>query len=122
MYVMSSLLPNQQSLAGGIFGTVTKICSAIGLGISASIYNAESSGKAALQTTIKPYQSVFWFCVATASLGLCVVPFLTIGTQGNKSKASSVTKVEDEKLAGNEDGKEPNGLVAQDVPAGVKEE
>ena len=119
---MSSLPPNQQSLAGGIFNTVTKICSAIGLGISASIYNAESSGKAALQTTIKPYQSVFWFCVATSGLGLCVVPFLTIGTQGNESKASSVTKVEDEKIAGNEDGKEPDGLEVQDIPAGVKYE
>lgn len=98
MYVMSSLPPHQQSLAGGIFNTVTKICSAIGLGISASIYNAESSGTDALQTTIKPYQSVFWFCTASAGLGLCFVPFLTIGTQGHESKASSVADLASEKI------------------------
>jgi hypothetical protein len=107
MYVMSSLPPNQQSLAGGIFNTVTKICSAIGLGISASLYNAESSGTAALQTATKPYHGVFWFCVASAALGLCFVPFLTIGTQGQESEASSVTNYVDEKSVSNENGKKP---------------
>jgi hypothetical protein len=86
MYVMSSLPPAQQSLAGGIFNTVTKVCSAVGLGISASIYNAESTGKAALQTTIRPYNMVFWFCVASAGTGLLFVPFLTIGTQGHTTE------------------------------------
>lgn len=121
MYVMSSLPPNQQSLAGGIFNTVTKICGAIGLGISASIYNAESSGTAALQTTIKPYQSVFWFCVAAAALGLCFVPFLTIGTQGHENKAWSVTEFVGEKGIGNENGKKFEGPVMQDIQAGEKE-
>lgn len=116
---MSSLPPNQQSLAGGIFNTVTKICSAIGLGISASIYNAESSGKAALQTTIKPYQSVFWFCVASAALGLCFVPFLTIGTQGHESKASSVTDFADVKT--NEDRKEGGSPVPPSLGVVTKE-
>ncbi|CZR60320.1 related to transporter (major facilitator superfamily) [Phialocephala subalpina] len=96
MYVMSSLPPHQQSLAGGIFNTVTKICSAIGLGISASIYNAESTGTEALQTTIRPYKMVFWFCVASAGLSLAFVPFLTIGTQG-QSKGTSLVSLEKEK-------------------------
>jgi hypothetical protein len=124
MYVMSSLPPNQQSLAGGIFNTVTKLCSAIGLGISASIYNAESTGKAALQTTIKPYQSLFWFCVAVSGFSLCFVPFLTIGTQGQESKASSVADfvVEKKKGKSNEDGKRLESLVVQDTHASVKEE
>lgn len=119
---MSSLPPHQQSLAGGIFNTVTKICSAIGLGITASIYNAESSGTAALQTTIKPYQSVFWFCVAAAGLGSCFVPFLTIGTQGQESKATSVVEFVDEKDARKEGTLEPDALVVQDVRHVVKEE
>jgi hypothetical protein len=90
MYVMSSLPPAQQSLAGGIFNTVTKICAAIGLGITASIYNAESTGKAALQTTYRPYQMVFWFCVAAAGASICFVPFLTLGTQGNSTRDTGV--------------------------------
>jgi hypothetical protein len=124
MYVMSSLPPNQQSLAGGIFNTITKICSAIGLGISASIYNAESTGKAALQTTIKPYQSLFWFCVAVSGASLCFVPFLTIGTQGQESKASSVADFANEqgKGKGIEDGKKLESPVVQDTDTGTKEE
>jgi hypothetical protein len=100
MYVMSSLPPAQQSLAGGIFNTVTKICSAVGLGISASIYNAESTGTAALQTTIRPYNMVFWFCVASAGTGLLFVPFLTIGTQGHTTRRTSEASVDgpDEKV------------------------
>jgi hypothetical protein len=90
MYVMSSLPPAQQSLAGGIFNTVTKICAAIGLGITASIYNAESTGTAALQTTFRPYQMVFWFCVAVAGASICFVPFLTLGTQGNSTRDAGV--------------------------------
>jgi hypothetical protein len=124
MYVMSSLPPNQQSLAGGIFNTITKICSAIGLGISASIYNAESTGKAALQTTIKPYQSLFWFCVAVAGVSLCFVPFLTIGKQGHVSKTTSVADFADEKETGKgiEGGKNSENLVVQDNQASAKEE
>jgi hypothetical protein len=95
MYVMSSLPPGQQSLAGGIFNTVTKVCSAVGLGISASIYNAESTSKAALQTSIRPYSMVFWFCVASAGTGLLFVPFLTIGTQGHSTEGSSDVSLED---------------------------
>ncbi len=124
MYVMSSLPPNQQSLAGGIFNTITKICSAIGLGISASIYNAESTGKSALQTTIKPYQSLFWFCVAASGVSLVFVPFLTIGTQGQESKASSVADLADEKEQGkgNEDGKKLESLAVQHTHTGTKAE
>jgi hypothetical protein len=94
MYVMSSLPPAQQSLAGGIFNTVTKVCSAVGLGISASIYNAESTGTAALQTTIRPYNMVFWFCVASAGTSLLFVPFLAIGTQGQTTRDTSVASLD----------------------------
>jgi hypothetical protein len=86
MYVMSSLPPKQQSLAGGIFNTVSKICGAVGLGISASVYNAESTSAAALQTSTRPYIMVFWFCAASAGVGMLFVPFLTIGTQGHSVK------------------------------------
>lgn len=112
MYVMSSLPPGQQSLAGGIFNTVTKICSAVGLGISASIYNAESTGTAALQTTLRPYNMVFWFCTASAAAGLLVVPFLTIGTQGHSTASSVVAPLQPgggEKEGMERAGKEEDG-------------
>lgn len=97
---MSSLPQHQQSLAGGIFNTVMKFCSAVGLGISATIYTAESPNSAALQTTLRPYRAVFWFCFGSAVLGLCFVPFLTIGTQGhdNQSSSGAVSVAGSEKL------------------------
>jgi hypothetical protein len=94
MYVMSSLPPAQQSLAGGIFNTVNRLCAAIGLGISTSIYNAESAGTAALQTAVRPYKMLFWFTVAAAAAGLVFVPFLTIGTQGHTSRPTSVVSLD----------------------------
>ncbi|KAL2067626.1 hypothetical protein VTL71DRAFT_15722 [Oculimacula yallundae] len=93
MYVMSSLPPAQQSVAGGIFNTVLKVCSAVGLGISETIYSAESSGHAALQTNIRPYTMVFWFCVAGSGVACLFVPWLSIGTQGHSEAEVEVEEV-----------------------------
>ena len=85
---MSSLPAEKQSLGGGIFNTVTKLCVAIGLAISSSVYNAESTSPAVFQTSSKPYHMAFWVCAGSAGLGVCLFPFLTIGTQGNADKES----------------------------------
>lgn len=80
MYVMSSLPPAEQSLAGGIFNTVSKLVSNVGLGISTAIYNAvrDKGGSSA----IRPYLSTYWFAAAIAGVAIFLVPFLKIGTQG----------------------------------------
>ncbi|KAK0101214.1 hypothetical protein ONS96_006436 [Cadophora gregata f. sp. sojae] len=93
MYVMSSLPPAQQSVAGGIFNTVMKICSAVGLGISSSIYSAQSDGHAALQTAFRPYKMVFWFGVGVSAAALLFVPWLSIGTQGHMEESAEVVAV-----------------------------
>lgn len=51
------------------------------------------------------------------------MPFLTIGTQGQESKASSVADFagEKEKEKGNKDGKKLENLVVQDTHATAKE-
>ncbi|KAG9246350.1 major facilitator superfamily protein [Calycina marina] len=115
MYVMSSLPPAQQSLAGGIFNTVTKIWTAVGLGITSSIYQAESIGTLAIQTDAKPYFMAFWFCVASAGAGCFVVPFLTIGTQGNGTGTSVAGLNEDDGDLKNEVEKGP--ISATEEPA-----
>ena len=48
------------------------------------------------------------------------MPFLTIGTQGQESKASSVVDFVDEKIK--DDVNEPDALVVQDVQPVKKEE
>jgi hypothetical protein len=81
MYVMSSLPPSKQSVAGGIFGTSTRLCTNLALGISTAIFHAVQS-QPGNGDAIKPYLSVFWFGAAVTGTSTLLVPFLKIGTQG----------------------------------------
>jgi hypothetical protein len=83
MYVMSTLPPSQQSIAGGIFNTVNKLCSTLGLGIATSVQSSVALRMTASSPAIQPYLSVYWFAAAASGLSLVLVPFLTIGKQGN---------------------------------------
>ncbi|KAH8703302.1 putative MFS multidrug transporter [Talaromyces proteolyticus] len=87
MYVMSSLPPSDQSLAGGIFNTVSKICGNISLGITTAVYNSVRNEGSL--TPIKPYLATYWFAAASAGLGVLLVPFLKLGTQGGGEKTAS---------------------------------
>ncbi|OJJ47958.1 hypothetical protein ASPZODRAFT_64508 [Penicilliopsis zonata CBS 506.65] len=82
MYVMSSLPPEEQSVAGGIFNTVNKLCNNLGLGIATSIYSSISTELGDGSTAVRPYLTTFWFAAASAGLSVFLVPFLTLGTQG----------------------------------------
>ena len=87
MYVMSSLPPAQQSIAGGIFQTVTRLCMTIGFGITTALFNAvEKSPRMASywDRATQPYTATFWFAVACSVVSIGLVPFLTLTTQGGK--------------------------------------
>lgn len=88
LYVMSSLPPHQQSVAGGMFQTTTRLASTIGLGFSTTVF-AETGGSTATSDNIswRPYQATFWVSLVGAVLGLCLTPFLTIGKQGHRQQA-----------------------------------
>lgn len=83
MYVMSTLPPSQQSIAGGIFNTVNKLCTNLGLGIATSVQSSVALRMTATSPAIQPYLSVYWFAAAASGVCLLLVPFLTIGKQGN---------------------------------------
>ncbi|GLI77944.1 hypothetical protein PoHVEF18_006241 [Penicillium ochrochloron] len=89
MYVMSSLPPNQQSIAGGIFNTVSKLCNNLGLGIATSVNSSVASQMTASMPAIRPYLAVYWFAAACAGLSVFMVPFLTLGTQGGDTGPKS---------------------------------
>ncbi len=92
MFVMSSMPPSKQSVASGIFQTVTKLCMTLGLGIATAIYNSVGQNPQLASYWDKrsqPYVATFWYSVACAGVSVCLVPFLTIGTQGGKAKAST---------------------------------
>ncbi|KAF1979218.1 MFS general substrate transporter [Bimuria novae-zelandiae CBS 107.79] len=87
MYVMSSMPPNKQSIAGSLLQTLTRLSQAVGMGIATAIYDAverspSTSGYYA-NDPIAPYAGTFWFATGMATLGVILVPFLTIGTQGH---------------------------------------
>ncbi|KAJ5101545.1 hypothetical protein NUU61_003767 [Penicillium alfredii] len=76
--------PSDQSIAGGIFNTVSKLCNNLGLGIATSINSAMTHQMSASTPAIRPYLGVYWFAAAGAGLSLVMVPFLTLKTQGSK--------------------------------------
>jgi len=85
MYVMSSVPSDQQSVAGGLFNTLTRLVATIGLGIQTSIFNSaggSASGPGAYH--YRPYQATFWVSMVGGVLALFLVPFLTIGMQGGR--------------------------------------
>lgn len=89
MYVMSSLPKAQQSIAGGIFQTVTKLCMTLGLGIATALYTTmekDPSLESYWDPATQPFTATFWLAAASAGTSVCLVPFLTIGTQGGKEK------------------------------------
>ncbi|CAI7648501.1 unnamed protein product [Penicillium glandicola] len=96
MYVMSSLPPSQQSIAGGIFNTINRLCNNLGLGIATSVSSAIINKMTASTPAIQPYLAVYWFAAAAAGLSLFMVPFLTLHTQGGiePQKSDSVTSKE----------------------------
>lgn len=87
MYVMSTLPRDQQSVAGGLFNTVTRLSTTVGLGVQTSVYN--SLGGSAFGSgaqLYRPYQSTFWVSLAGAAFALFLVPFVTIERQGGKTR------------------------------------
>jgi hypothetical protein len=98
MYVMSSLPSTEQSIAGGIFNTVSKICSTLSLGITTAIYNSmRNQGNI---DSIRPYRATYWFSAAAAGFSILLVPFLILGTQGDSAKILPVEIAEGVEIAG----------------------
>lgn len=93
---MSTLPPSQQSIAGGIFNTVNKLCNNLGLGIATSVKSSVTHRMTASTPAIQPYLSVYWFSAAVAGLSLFMVPFLTIGKQGNAAPPNDELTVGEE--------------------------
>ncbi|KAK6004249.1 hypothetical protein QM012_009099 [Aureobasidium pullulans] len=94
LYVASSMPVHQQSIAGSIVQTITKLCQSIGFGIGTAVFNAVGSSAkpgGRWDVATKPYSAVFWFAAAASGVSIVFAMFLTIGTQGGKEK-----EVEDE--------------------------
>lgn len=94
MYVLSSLPASQQSIAGSIIQTITKLCVAVGYGITTAIFNAVSASPSKTgyyaNDPAEPFAATFWLAFALGAIGVAMVPFLTIRTQGHNSDNTPV--------------------------------
>ncbi|KAM0713666.1 hypothetical protein Q7P37_010628 [Cladosporium fusiforme] len=104
MYVMSSLPPAQQSIAGGILQTATRLCMAIGFGICTALFNAVQKSPSMASywdAETQPFTATFWFAMAASVAAIGLVPLLTLTTQGGKDarRQISFSQSEQEKAA-----------------------
>jgi hypothetical protein len=105
MYVLSSMPANRQSIAGSLFQTLSRLCTAVGYGIATAIFNAvqrnpSTSGYYA-NNPIEPFAACFWFSAGAAAIGILFVPWLRIGTQGHKGDTG---RLAEEKQREKQDG------------------
>lgn len=98
---------NKQSIAGSLFQTLTRLCTAVSYGIATAIFDAakENPSKSGYyaNNAVEPYAAVFWFSAGVSVIGILLVPFLRIGTQGHKGDIGRV-KRSDEAALGLDDG------------------
>ncbi|KAI8943546.1 hypothetical protein NX059_001542 [Plenodomus lindquistii] len=97
MYVLSSMPTNKQSIAGSLFQTLTRLCTAVSYGIATAIFDAVQKKPAKsgyyANNAMEPFAAVFWFAVAVAVPGILLTPFLRITTQGHKGDNGRVKEV-----------------------------
>ncbi|KAH7392972.1 major facilitator superfamily domain-containing protein [Pyrenochaeta sp. MPI-SDFR-AT-0127] len=88
MYVLSSMPIHKQSIAGSLFQTLTRLCTAVSYGIATAIFDAVENNPSKkgyyANNPVEPFAATFWFSAGCAFIGLLFVPFLRIGTQGHK--------------------------------------
>ncbi|KAI1856221.1 hypothetical protein JX265_011733 [Neoarthrinium moseri] len=86
MYVMSSLPPHQQSLAGGIFNVVIRLSSTAVMGITTAVFSSVELTAEGMTDPMLKYTRTFQACVALSAAGVLFSPFIRLGTQGNTPK------------------------------------
>lgn len=89
MYVMSSLPLAQQSVAGGLFNTVMRLSSSVGLAVSTAVFNglgASGADESNLSSEYGKYRATFFVSLASSGLSLFLLPFLTLKSQGGRSQ------------------------------------
>jgi len=126
MYVMSSMASSQQSIAGGIFQTVAKLCQTLGFGIATAIFNGVKQRPGSLSSywdpVTQPYAATMWMSMAVSLFSLCLVPFLTLGTQGGKNDGKKAEPVSGSEKDESESGEMKMSAVVENEREAVKTE
>ena len=69
MLIVTSVFPEKtQSLAGGVFNTISQIGNAVGLAVGGVIASTLESGKGDVNSLVKGYHATFWAAFAASML------------------------------------------------------
>lgn len=100
---MSSLPAEQQSVAGGMFQTATRLVSTVGLGVATTVFSSTGgstvAGEDGIRPSWHPYRATFWVSLVGAVLSLLITPWLKLGTQGGRSKPDAAAQRSDVEAA-----------------------
>lgn len=89
VYIMSAIPSEQQSVAGGIFQTATRLITTVGLGISTTVFiEVGGSAEISKDASWAPYRSTFWVSLVGAVVAFALTPFLTLGKQGQRDAST----------------------------------
>lgn len=98
VYVLSHLPTEHQSTGSSILTTMSRFSGTIGLGIQTSTFTGlGGTASGAGSRKYRPYQSTFWVSLAASALALLLLPFVTIGRQGEEEVKSEISNLETQK-------------------------
>ncbi|BFZ63793.1 hypothetical protein YB2330_004925 [Saitoella coloradoensis] len=100
LFIQSSVPPESQALAGGIFNTVTNCATSFGLGLAATVSGSitgDSTDKASL---LKGYRGAFWLGTGLSAVGfICCCLFVRVGVAAKRrGRVEPKPKTEEEKV------------------------
>jgi hypothetical protein len=84
-------MPLQSSLAAGIIQTAMRLSVSLGLAITSAVYGSVLSHT---QNPNFPFERAYLCSIVFAAVGLLIVPFMRLGTQGDKTPPPSITEEE----------------------------
>lgn len=100
MYIVSTMAPEHQSIAGAIMQTLAKLSQSIGLGAATAIFNSVQDNPRMApywDMLSQPYAACMFFAVGGTGLSLFLTLFITLGTQGGSNNEKTQDRMRDGK-------------------------
>ncbi|TFK24819.1 efflux protein [Coprinopsis marcescibilis] len=91
IYVAKVALPHEQSVAGGLFNTMTQLGTAVGVTVSTVVFNQITLREGPGADRLLSFQAAQWTCFAFGAFGfvLAVIFFRGVGVVGDKMEKAA---------------------------------
>ncbi|KAK7204953.1 major facilitator superfamily domain-containing protein [Myxozyma melibiosi] len=96
LHTLSTVPPESQSTAAGIFNTVMQLAAAIGIAASSTAVDAayNYSTHTGAERTYDSYKAAFWFGCGISGVGVIASVFLKVGVTGNQKAIETEDELE----------------------------